>query len=271
MKKLIISCFILLLALVSCSPKQGNKNNTTIQNNINIENEISLSEPEIPFQEEVMYVNVHEGLQVKRFPSMDSENIISLDYLNKVLVIRKNNNVININGIKGKMVFISSAYPSVQGWVFNQHLSKIDSFIDKQFNIDKLSILGVWEELSGYPPVYAFTDEGYAEGGGSSYTGGNWEKKENTLTLTQNHAIAGGEEFSVTQLNEKIGIYKISTVNENIIILELLSDKSAMSNAHFFYDNILILKMEGTITKNHYLSWVNGEYYKRKLLLLKNQ
>ena len=113
MKKIIygiIICF--LLFFINCNKESKHNSNEniikkdnfeTLNNNLNKE----------------MYVNTTAGLRVRNIPNIESERIGLLENFTKVNIIKEENEIVYINGIEGKWVYINSP---IEGWIFNGYL-----------------------------------------------------------------------------------------------------------------------------------------------------
>ena len=80
-----------------------------------------------------MYVNATEGLRVRNSPSSDGEKVGLLKHNTQVIITKEDINTVNIGGVEGKWVYITTP---VEGWVFDGFLvdfEKIkEEFIDNQ-------------------------------------------------------------------------------------------------------------------------------------------
>jgi hypothetical protein len=76
----------------------------------------------------IMYVNSPEGLRVRASPSINGDRIGLLDHLTEVRIIREDNDIVIIEGIEGKWVFIISP---VGGWVFSGFLEDDEQYINR--------------------------------------------------------------------------------------------------------------------------------------------
>jgi hypothetical protein len=118
----IFICIIILL--ISC-----NKDNRTQNFNELEKNNESSDNPIYIIPNKIMYVNSKKGLQVRSMPNINSERIGLLDYLSEVNIIREDHNVININNIEGKWVYINRP---IEGWIFNGYLSLEPLYLEQQ-------------------------------------------------------------------------------------------------------------------------------------------
>jgi len=70
----------------------------------------------------VMYVNAPGGLSVKNIPSINGDILDLLEDRKEIIVLREEQNIVNIDGINGKWTLIESS--DIQGWVFGGYLTK---------------------------------------------------------------------------------------------------------------------------------------------------
>jgi len=66
-----------------------------------------------------MYVNASAGLRVRKSPNLNGDRIGVLDFGTEVIIIKEDHNVIYIDEVEGKWVFIESP---IEGWVFSGFL-----------------------------------------------------------------------------------------------------------------------------------------------------
>ena len=190
----------------------------------------------------IMYVNVPEGIPIYISPDINSEIIGNLNYFIEIEIIREDVNIININGIEGKMVFMITRANPFGGWIFDGYLSNIEIFINDTFNINELSIIGIWSLYDN--SLYSFEFHyGRFLMGIVNLIIGDWRKEGNILTLTRDIAVFPMMIEGV-QLDGDIGVFSISVINEDIIVLNLLNKNE--TNNQYFSDRI-ILKRIGKI------------------------
>jgi hypothetical protein len=118
MKK-IIGLFCIALLIIGCNKRNNNQIIEIMEDNLNLH---ILEEKQTENDIRIMFVNSYEGLRVRNLPSIDGERIGLLENLTKVVVIKEDNNIVNIDGIDGKWTFIDA--DSIQGWVFGAYLSQ---------------------------------------------------------------------------------------------------------------------------------------------------
>jgi len=67
-----------------------------------------------------MYVNSKTGLQVRSTPDINGERIGAVAFSGEVTVTKEDSNIVEIDGIEGKWVYIVAA--NIEGWVFSGYL-----------------------------------------------------------------------------------------------------------------------------------------------------
>jgi hypothetical protein len=70
--------------------------------------------------EKIMFVNSPEGLRVRNIPNLNGERIGLLNDLTEVKISREDENLLIIDDIEGKWVYIIT--DDIEGWVFNGYL-----------------------------------------------------------------------------------------------------------------------------------------------------
>jgi hypothetical protein len=116
--KNLIYILVLIVVLSSCSRKSD------IELKDEIHSEMEITETNVYDAQKTdikMYVNSPEGLRVRNSPGIGGDRIGLLDDLTEVLVIKEDENNINIDGIDGKWTFIAA--DNIQGWVFDGYLT----------------------------------------------------------------------------------------------------------------------------------------------------
>jgi hypothetical protein len=102
-----------------------------------------------------MYVNSFEGLHVYNLPNINGESVGLLNFLTEVYAIREDNNIVNINGVDGRWVYIN--IEGIEGWVFNDYLDDEWQYKKRMNEIIEEKIIGEWQiiESTAYlsPPL----------------------------------------------------------------------------------------------------------------------
>ncbi len=114
--KSIITVFLFALLICGCSKKQTEKIG---QNDSFQDTQIILNEE--PKEKAFCYVNSKEGLRIRNKPGTDGEKIGSLKNKEKIEIIEKDTNIVEIDGIKSNWIKICTE-DNVTGYVFGGYL-----------------------------------------------------------------------------------------------------------------------------------------------------
>jgi len=170
----VIICFSLLI--INC-----NRNNKYINNENIVLSKESLIDNNILNKR--MYVNATSGLRVRNLPNIESNRIGLLENHTKVNIIKEEDNIVYINEIEGKWVYINNP---IEGWVFNAYL------IESLDNIYIEKLIGLWVSIKVENYNVTFhefnSDKSWASGLLESAVGGrgSWNINNNKLITVMN-------------------------------------------------------------------------------------
>lgn len=122
---------IVLFLLMSCTKAENTSDGTSSVQENTASSIDDIAEEEAvytPTENEVhenlnrrMYVNASAGLRVRNSPNIDGERMGVLGDRMEVTVTREDANIINIDGVDGRWVYLTAE--NIQGWVFDGYLS----------------------------------------------------------------------------------------------------------------------------------------------------
>lgn len=144
------------------------------------ENAAAVQPREFP---KIMYVNSPEGLRIRQTPSLDSARIGVYLYGQRIVVDKRSDAPVTIDGITDywyqthHVYFENKYYDSA--WVFGGYLSE-------SLPLDLPVVLGLWEEENNEWIIYYFSPaNNYSKGRKESewFDIGKWELHENSLRL----------------------------------------------------------------------------------------
>ena len=136
MRAISIAAVLALAAFSACSPREqadaGATGESASANNAATSQVDTAAQPQTqaPVQMQApaqtqwhlnrtMYVNATSGLRVKSTPGAEGEILGALEYLAEVNVIMEANNIVTIDGVEGRWVYIDRP---ITGWIFDGYL-----------------------------------------------------------------------------------------------------------------------------------------------------
>jgi hypothetical protein len=134
----IINIFVFIpILIIGCN--KSNKIQTINEDIEDVSVHISIELQEQESLNKKMYVNSPEGLRVRNLPSINGDRIGLLDHLTEIRITKENNEIVTIEGIDGKWVYIITP---IEGWVFNGFLENEEQYKNRlNVPINRINLL----------------------------------------------------------------------------------------------------------------------------------